>query len=208
MGFKKRILLLCVLSLGPACWAQPREIWRVTVFVNDSVGVSPRVLRHAETEAARLFLFAGIAIRWMSCAETDACRRPPHSDEFVLHIVAKGTTRSDFIFGEAFLGPDGRGKYADVFFNRVRQFENQTETGQLLGSVAAHEVGHLLLGSHAHSLIGIMEPVWQQESLRRISMGTLTFTPEQQERMKSRLRNEALALTSVTAAGQGFSDER
>ena len=100
--------------------------------------------------------------------------------------MQQGTARSDFVFGEAFLGPDGKGKYADVFFNRLRQVADTVDIAQLLGAVSAHELGHLFLGSHAHALMGIMQPTWGPDSLHRISMGTLAFTPEQQRSMRNR----------------------
>ena len=176
-------------------WTQADDSSHITVFVNDGVGVNRAILRPAQAEVARLFRPAGIAIEWLNCAETSDCRRPPRKNEFVLHIVPDGRARSDFVFGEAFLGPDGKGAYADVFFNRLRQTAGKLNIAQLLGAVSAHELGHLLLGSHSHALIGIMEPTWGPESLRRISMGNLTFTPEQQRLMKSHLQSESVAVS-------------
>jgi len=201
MEFRNRIaltLLASVLLCAQAGWAQNGASTRITVFVNDSIGVRSPVLMHGEAEASRLFRAAGVLIEWKNCANTSDCRRPPRRNEFVLHIVPKGMTRSDIVFGEAFLGPDGSGKYADVFFNRLLEARGDIDIGQLLGAVSAHELGHLLLGSHAHSLIGIMQPLWQPESLRKIAMGNLMFTAEQEKLMRSRLLNERLAVTSLT----------
>lgn len=191
-------VLLCL----PAGWAQNRASTRITVFVNDSIGVKSPLLMQGEAEASRLFRGAGVHIDWKNCADTPDCRRPPDRNEFVLHIVSKGTTRSDIVFGEAFLGPDGSGKYADVFFNRLLQAGGDVDTGQLFGAVSAHELGHLLLGSHSHSLIGIMEPVWHRESLHKIAMGSLTFTPDQEKLIRSRLLNERVAVTSLRGPGR------
>jgi len=191
-----------VLLCGAACWAQEDEPPSITVFVNNSVGIDQAVFRHAENEAAGLFRRGGIEVHWRNCAETSDCRRPPCSNEFVLHIVPNGRTGSDFVFGEAFLGPDGRGRYADVFFNRLRDAQGSLSIAQLLGAVFAHELGHLLLGSRAHTLMGIMQPIWRQEALRRIAMGNLTFTPEQQRMMKDRLPSETVAVTSIAGRGR------
>lgn len=190
---------------GSLAWTQANDSSHITVFVNDAVGVDHAVLKRAEAETARLFRPAGIAIEWRNCSETRDCRRPPRANEFVLHIVPQGKTYSDFVFGEAFLGPDGKGAYADVFFNRLRQASERPNIAQLLGAVSAHELGHLLLGSHSHALIGIMEPTWGPESLRRISMGSLSFTPEQQRAIRNRSQSEKLAVTlSRDKAGLGL----
>jgi hypothetical protein len=50
---------------------------------------------------------------------------------------------------------------------------------RVLGHVMAHELGHLLLGSNAHSRQGIMCPNWHAGELRLASMGGLLFSEEQ-----------------------------
>ena len=42
----------------------------------------------------------------------------------------------------------------------------------------AHELGHLFLGSNAHSRQGIMCPSWHVDELHRPSMGALLFSEE------------------------------
>ena len=189
---------------GSLAWTQADGSSHITVFVNDAAGVDRAILKRAEAEVARLFRPAGIAIEWKNCAETSDCRRPPRTNEFVLHIVPQGKAQSDFVFGEAFLGSDGKGAYADVFFNRLRQGSGKLNIAQLLGAVSAHELGHLLLGSHAHALIGIMEPTWGPESLRRISMGSLTFTPEQHRLIRHRLQSESVTVSLSRDAELGL----
>jgi|SRR5882724_2765096 len=174
---------------------------QITVLVNNSAGVSTNVLKQAEQEAAGIFRPAGVEIVWMNCGEESvmedgACREVPGANRFVLHIVSNGKTSTDFVFGVAFLGEDGRGKYCNVFFDRIRDAHRDlgTSTAQLLGAVAAHELGHLLLGSHAHSSWGIMEPVWKEEALRQTGMGTFLFTAEQGEAMRERIGKDGTVL--------------
>jgi hypothetical protein len=188
MGFSSRwkFALASVLLWGTVTTAQDRSS-EITVLVNDSARVKPSVLRKAEREAGRLFNAAGIEIQWVNCSETNECRRILGPQEFVLHIVTGGKTLNDFIFGEAFLGEDGRGQYSDVFFDRLRQAQGDVNLALLLGAVSAHELGHLLLGSNSHSRIGIMEPRWGPEGLRTIGMGRLLFTPEQARSMRNRI---------------------
>ena len=203
MGFSRiGRLMASVLLCVSAGWTQNNASSRITVFVNDSVGVNREVWKHAQNEAAKPFRAAGIEIGWQNCKDTGDCRRPPRANEFVLHIVPDGSTGSDFVFGEAFLGPDGRGAYADVFFDRLRDAQGDASIAQLLGAVCAHELGHLLLGSHAHSLMGIMQPIWRQEALHKIAIGSLTFTPDEQRRMRDRLPNGRIAVTSIAGPGR------
>lgn len=202
MGFSIRwgLAMGSVLLWGRVATSQDRSS-EITVLVNNSAGVKPSVLRKAEREAGRLFDAAGIEIQWLNCGETDECRRILGPNEFVLHIVARGRTRSDFVFGEAFLGEDGRGQYSDVFFERLRQAQGDVNLALLLGAVSAHELGHLLLGSNSHSRIGIMEPRWGQQNLRNVGMGRLVFTPEQARSMRNRI---SAGVARVTLSGSHY----
>jgi hypothetical protein len=179
----------------------------ITVLVNNSAGISEPVLRHAEGEAARIFRAAGIDVVWVDCLRgatlaDDRCRRVPGPNEFVVHIVANGTTSSDRVFGLAFLGQDGAGKYSDIFYDRVAQAhrESGADVSSLVGTVAAHELGHLLLGSHAHSYKGIMARAWNAEILRDMEMGILLFTPDQASRMRARIGGGGMTLVRVGAS--------
>jgi hypothetical protein len=89
----------------------------------------------------------------------------------------------------SFLGPDGTGVYSDAFYDRIQQMHRNSGVGEarLLGTVIAHEIGHLLLGPHAHSLAGIMCAHWHKEELRLIGIGCMGFTPDQSVRMRARI---------------------
>jgi hypothetical protein len=187
------IVLLC----GGVALARvgPSDSIGITVMVNNSVQVPALVLQQAESEAARIFALSGIHIRWHECAPglgtDDPCRRVPGKNEFVVHVVRTGQTSLDSIFGAAFVGQDGQGKYCDIFFDRIQETVRTTRTGlgQLLATVIAHELGHLILGSHSHSSFGIMMPHWNQEELQRIAMGNLLFGKEETLRMRTRMQS-------------------
>jgi hypothetical protein len=210
MGFSFRfcvglqlLVLLGVLSWNSVALARDWSTVQIKVVVNDSVGVSGPILNQAESEAGRILRAAGIEIAWADCPREvivqEACRVATDSSQLVLHIVPTGKTSTDSVFGMAFLAQDGSGKYCDVFFDRVEEAHRRygADRSQLLGTVVAHELGHLLLGSRAHSQIGIMAPVWEEESLRNMGMGHLLFTREQSSLMKMRASNENLRLAGL-----------
>jgi hypothetical protein len=191
-------LLVGLLWAKAAEGARAAEREPITVMVNNSAQVSREVLAQAEVEAGRIFRSAGVDIEWVNCggasATTDACRLVAGARRFVLHITPNGRTSSDSVFGEAFLGQDGSGKYCDVFFDRIQQARQRfgVNPARLLGAVAAHELGHLLLGSHAHSKWGIMNPLWEADSVHKVSMGAIFFTGQQASLMKARLAQAEL----------------
>jgi hypothetical protein len=104
-------------------------------------------------------------------------------------IAHTPSSKSDAAFGVAFLAPDGTGRYSDVFWKRAQGLHanSNLDLGGILGSVIAHEIGHLLLGSNAHAISGIMRAHWESSELHRIAMGTLMFLPEESKRMHERI---------------------
>ena len=189
---------------------------QIRVLVNNTAGVSVAILNQAKVEASRIFRSTGIEIDWVDCPGTrvqdDACRHVTGLNDFVLHIVAKGRTSSDLVFGLSFLGEDGAGKYSDIFYDRVQQAHREwgADVPTLLGTVEAHELGHLLLGLHAHSCAGIMAAVWKEEALRNLGMGSLQFSGDQADRMRARIGGGERKMVSVRASagrnmrGAGF----
>jgi hypothetical protein len=160
----------------------------ITVAIYDDAQLSPRVLADAEDEATRIYQRAGIPILWIGCnrskmdAKSDSrCQDPPSPIHLNLRIVPHARKSSDDIFGVAFLSPEGTGAYSDVFYDSVEQLDRDWHVGiaRVLGHVMAHELGHLVLGSNAHSRQGIMCPSWHVDELHRASMGALLFSEEQ-----------------------------
>ena len=205
-AFRRWGLQLVVLLCGTMAMAGrgDQDLPKITVLVNNSAGVSRTVLRKAELDAGQIFHAAGVEIEWEDCSSdvaVDVCRQVPGANQlvFVLHIVPTGKTSTDSVFGVAFLGEGGIGRYCNVFFDRVEETQREAgiDVAHLLGAVAAHELGHLLLGSHGHSNVGIMTPVWRERSLREIDMGIFFFTREQVVLMRARLSPENFAVASL-----------
>jgi hypothetical protein len=195
MGFRLKAYLASALflilgHLLPAATSDQNKS-EITILVYNTARVPLADLDLAEQQATMVFRQSGIATGWVNCSAPspkDNCR-PAGPSQFILHIVAHGKTSSDAVFGVAFLGTDGTGRYCDVFYDRIEKLHRDSgaSPARLLGTVAAHEIGHLLLGSHSHSATGLMSAHWREEELRRVSMGGLRFTSEQASRMRARI---------------------
>jgi hypothetical protein len=178
---------------------------QVTVSVYNDAQVPTDILARAEQQAASIFSRAGLDVTWLRCTHINSGVRAAACNGFdvpghvAVRIIARtASSKSDAAFGVAFLAPDGTGRYSDVFWKRAQRLHanSNVDLAGILGSVIAHEMGHLLLGSNAHAISGIMRAHWESDELHRIAMGTLMFLPEQSKRMHARIATVESALIS------------
>jgi len=164
---------------------------RLNVSVYNDARVAQPMLKKAEFVAAKVLRRADVYVNWENCSDY-ACNHP---DRRLSLRITPNTIRSmqASIFGVAFLSSDGRGRYADVFYSRVLQLHNDNGVSlpEVLGCVMAHELGHLLLGSNAHSTIGIMQRQWRATELNQLQRGALLFTTEQAIKMQQRMSTDS-----------------
>jgi len=169
---------------------------QITITIHNEAPIPQKVLEQATQEASRIFHQAGVNSVWILCQQSNAgpstppdCRAPVDLIHLSLRIVPWSSQMGDSTFGVAFLSEKGLGTYSDVFYPLAEKLSRQcaASLGRVLGHVMAHEIGHLFLGTNAHSPVGIMRPQWQAEELQQIGMGTLLFTPEQARKMHARL---------------------
>ena len=195
------VTIFGVLGFAPASFGQNPQ---VTVSVFSDIPVSRQLLVRAEQRAQQIFSISGVDILWMDCTGANASDRDPACtksygpDDLVLRITSHVSSVSSDAYGVAFLGSDGRGRYADVFWNRAQELGATSNQGvdRILGSVMAHELGHLLLGLNSHSVAGLMRARWGNDELRCLDIGTLVFLPEQGKRMRARIVDASSARIS------------
>jgi len=191
--------LVFVLAL-PGSAASSTEIagaeMRVTISVHNDAGISSGTLGGAEVEASRVFRQSGIEAKWLNCPlppdgpeDPAQCRTARFPAYLQLRIARRSRNLSEITFGISYLSADGSGCYADLFYQQVEEMHERSRVNlaSLLGNVAAHEIGHLLLGTNSHAASGIMRARWQSEELGSISMGTLSFSEAESRQMRSKL---------------------
>lgn len=197
-------LVVVIVLLCASATAEMGGDERIRVLVYDHAGVPASILEQAGREAVRIFRDAGVELEWVKCPGDGTaadCRNLDHRYRLILNVLLEGKTVSDSVYGDAFLGEDGTGEYADIFFGPIDEahHERKISESRLLGAVAAHEIGHLLLGLRAHARLGIMSPRWSSEQIRQVGMGTLMFTREQAHRMREHVNRYASARSLASA---------
>jgi hypothetical protein len=177
----------------------PKSPVVVTISVYNDAAVPWRTIRGAEDEASLIFREAGIDVEWLNChavsditvaaEKSRGCGETIFSEHLDLRIVRRSVGLSPKVMGISFLSEDGSGCQADLFYERIkglRQKSNASLTS-ILGGVASHEIGHLLLGTNSHAPRGIMRAVWGHDELVSVSRGALFFSEKESTRMRGRL---------------------
>ena len=165
----------------------------ITVRIYDYAQVQRRTLHDSEFSAANILRKAGIETTWIQCpidaAGVDVplnCQQTMGPAVIVLRILprfasGRGLCRAGALGFSVVPAGNESGTYAGIFFDRVETVAKvgAVSPAEILGHVTAHEIGHLLLRSNQHSMVGIMRAQWNEEDLRHASQGCLVFTAQQ-----------------------------
>jgi len=173
---------------------------RLNVRVFNYAQVTPEIWSLAQEVAARILYRTGIETHWLKCSLSsegklipEVCEQPAEPSDLVLRLVpVSAATRAQF--GDGTLGiaaqPEkGTPGTASVFYSRAVQLARggAASVSVILGHAAAHEIGHLLLGSNSHSPLGLMRARWSRQDLQNATVGSLHLTPEQAEAVRARV---------------------
>ncbi len=177
-----RLCLIPIVLLASVLSAQPR----IEVNLYDTVGLRPEIREEMKRETSKIFHQAGLVLRWVVCEVAGhplnmaECAQPLGSARLMLQVVPGSSKKNPRAAGMAIIQP-GSSHYACIYVDRVRDLAKAANWGgaDLLGHAAAHELGHLLLGSSEHARAGVMRARWESDDLRRLSHNFLVFLPGQ-----------------------------
>lgn len=208
-------LSLVALSLclsAQSTWAQNAILVSIplTVSLYNDAGVPRSELLQAERTASWILHEAGLEVHWINCGGPPqpsltgvSCQKAISPKHLQLRIVRRSRGLPQSTLGISYLNADGSGCYSDVFLEPIQQLrreENyQLNLATLLGNVAAHEIGHLLLGTNSHSLTGIMRAGWHEAELASAAQRKLLFTEEQGRSMRRRLAVDTAQWNAASA---------
>jgi hypothetical protein len=166
----------------------------VTVRVYDTYGLPPATRQEALTLAADALHGAGIRAVIVDCnarPAVAACAVGLADGELVLRIH-RHPKDGLHVLGEAVVRASGPSTIATVYAAAIAERARRTggSLATLVGRVAAHEIGHLLLGSNAHADHGLMRPAWD---LSRLDRGDWAFTLEDAAAIRRRLQQRDAA---------------
>ena len=161
----------------------------VSVRVYDIYGLPPETRQEALTLAAAALEGAGVHAVMVDCTVKPAlaaCAAGLGDGELVLRIH-RHPKDGIHVLGDAIVRESGPSTVATVYAAAIAERARRTggRLAALVGRVAAHEIGHLLLGSNAHAGHGLMRPAWD---LSRLDRGDWAFTVEDAAAIRQRLQ--------------------
>ncbi len=168
------------------------------VNVYNGVNLSSSELSRAEQEAEKMFLYTGIQLTWATgllaadLNDNATSERGNAAASLQLRlwpraIAGKRPTSSETLGFCLSLENGDAVVLADVIQKRA-VLGSSTHFADLLGIAMAHELGHLLLRSAAHSVASIMRARLTEKALRDDDRGYLRFTADEAESMRTEVR--------------------
>lgn len=157
--------------------AEPVHPATIDLQMRNDTQVPARVLEQSQQAVRDIFAGAGLTVRWTESA-------PRFTVQIVAQVLGYARAASP-VMGVAFRRTNG--STAQVFFRQVQDFARayHVDLSTLLAYVIAHEVGHLLLPTLAHSPTGVMQAAWDQALVRDATGRSLTFTEAQAAMIRS-----------------------
>lgn len=181
-----------------------RTTSEITIRIRNYAHANPSVLHHAEQVAGEILQKAGVVTRWIECpigsSDVGICSSPFSSLDLVMNLLPESMSGqlplNAGALGSAIEGSEKNfGYIASIFYDitKDRATEGQLDFGELLGDAIAHELGHLLLGTHSHSSAGLMRAFWSGNQLRLVAQGGLAFSNEEVKRIQGSMNARTLA---------------
>jgi hypothetical protein len=174
---------------------------QVTVRVLDYADVPLTTLRGAQREAGRILSRAGVKAVWPECFLVDTpatCHQRPGTNELTVRILRRPKGKKvafDPLSGGVAIriGENTGSGFITLYYNRTEEIaeEFRMKRGLVLGHALAHEIGHLLLPSGAHSSWGIMQWKLSEKEWQRAAKGSLIFTRKQAGQIRDGFRSRS-----------------
>jgi hypothetical protein len=166
----------------------------VQVQVYDYANLAPGSLQKVVTLTQEILAGAGVSVQVKICRGNSAVPCETDAGGFrrlVIRVVAGSSKTNDSVLhaplGQSVANQEG-GTYASVFMGRVMDAADEAgfPWDMVLAYAAAHEAGHLLLGSGAHTPRGVMKAHWGCDDYQAMNQRNFHFVREQAHQLAER----------------------
>lgn len=201
--------LILVVFLALAGNVKPAFAQRpaLEVQVLDYADLDPKVLNELISRTQQILDKTGVLAEVRACdaGAVSSCGSQTGTRRLVVRIVKGEAKRMKNVrrppLGQSFADQDG-GIYASVFLARVQDAAEDAGVPWtiVLSYAAAHEIGHLLLGSGAHTPRGVMKANWDLRDFQEMDQNHFGFSDEQTRELATRYGGVLQPATRADAA--------
>lgn len=187
--------------------ALPRHEPPVRVRVHEVAAAGAWDIDRSVRDAMELIGEAGVDSQWTRCslrvaqapdaAASCALAAGPLTPILRLARAADAPAPGDLVLGSSLIDAATRtGVFGTVFLDRVERLAARWHlpVEGLLARAMAHEIGHLLLGSSAHSREGLMQARWSRRMLLAAAPDDWRFSPRDARRLRDAVAGRSAAL--------------
>src|SRR6266849_1519246 len=164
---------------------------KLTLVIYDHAHVGGETLTHAENTVSEIFEHAGVQLVWLEgfayAAERRKAEIPAQEDPATLVVKLQPASEAARYGVRSACEGIGFESGAIVFVRSRNPRSTATADATHLGYIIAHELGHILLGPDAHSIVGIMRGTLLQQDWEKAAQGTLGFARSQQKQIRTRI---------------------
>jgi hypothetical protein len=194
-------ILLLFLALAGNAKTLTAQSSAVQVEVYDYADLKPESLHKVVTLTQQILAGAGLSVQVQLCRGSLAvsCEGLSGSTRsLVVRVAAGGSKTMDSALraplGQSIADHQG-GTYASIFMERIQDAaaEANVPWNTVLAYAVAHEVGHLLLGSDAHTPRGVMKGNWGRKDYEAMNQNQFHFIEGQAHLLASRFGGSSSA---------------
>lgn len=167
---------------------------QITIRIHNYAQVETRVLVNAERITDDILHEAGVEVGWLECSAGQVepvCQTPMGPTDVTLNLLPRSMSRRFHLrldaFGVALEDEEGGlGSDAWIFCDLVKDAaaQRQLTRSVLMGTVIAHELGHLLLSTNSHSAFGLMRANWSSKELSAVEHRAMYFSSSESKRIQ------------------------
>lgn len=206
------VMAIAIFAVHPSAAAVVDPDMRVVVRTYDT-SATRGTLTPGLAVAAAILEEAGIGVTWVNCEaaadlRADPCLVPLAVNQLAIRFVhlPPGQTLKDIvILGDSLVDTRLRaGSLATIYLDRVSALAAHcdVDVSVLLGRAIAHEIGHLLLGTSAHAVSGLMRSAWSFDAIRYDRPAAWTFSSRDARHMRNAVRVRQSRLMAAAKLGE------
>jgi hypothetical protein len=194
-------ILLLFLALAGNAKTLTAQASAVQVMVYDYADLKPESLHSAVALTQQILAGAGLSVQVQVCRGSLAVSCEGQNGvirSLVVRVVAGRSKTNDSVLraplGQSMADHQG-GIYASIFMERIKDAaaEANVPWDTVLAYAVAHEVGHLLLGSDAHTPRGVMKGNWDRKDYEAMNQRQFHFIEGQAHQLASRFGGSSSA---------------